>query len=175
MKLRQQTAALDERLTPLAAQTDGARERELGASNAVAEARGALDAGYQALRAVEALAAEQAASEAERRAQIHGAKAEIERLERELASHATFAKGKLTTLTRREIEVLELLGEAEAASHLAARLFISTRTVESHLANAYRKLGVRTRSEAIELFATMKSLVERFEPDVHAATSDLTT
>ena len=97
------------------------------------------------------------------------------RLERELASHATFAKGKLTTLTRREIEVLELLGEAEAASHLAARLFISTRTVESHLANAYRKLGVRTRSEAIELFATMKSLVERFEPDVHAATSDLTT
>ncbi len=68
--LREAIATLEERLAPLGAQTDGSRERELAASAAVADARGALDGVYQELRAVEALAAERAASEAERRAQI---------------------------------------------------------------------------------------------------------
>ena len=84
--LRVTIASLEDRLAPLNAQTDGSRERELAASEAVAAARGALDAVYQELRAVEALAAERAAGEAERRAQIHSARAEIERLEREHAS-----------------------------------------------------------------------------------------
>src|ERR1700761_5155414 len=76
-QLRDAIAGLEERLAPLTAQTDGSHRRELAASAAVADARGALDAVYQELRAVEALAAERAASEAERRAQIHGARAEI--------------------------------------------------------------------------------------------------
>ena len=81
--LRDQIAGLEERLAPLLAQTDGSRERELAAASAVADARGALDHLYQELRAVEALAAERAANEAERRAQIHSARADIDRLEQE--------------------------------------------------------------------------------------------
>ncbi len=42
---------------------------------------------------------------------------------------------------------------------------MSARTVESHLSHAYRKLGVRTRADAIQTFARMKDLVERFEPN----------
>jgi chromosome segregation protein len=84
--LRVQITSLEERLAPLTAQTEGSRERELAASTAVAQARGGLDQVYQELRAVEALAAERAASEAERRAQIQSTQAEIERLEREHAA-----------------------------------------------------------------------------------------
>jgi DNA-binding CsgD family transcriptional regulator len=97
------------------------------------------------------------------------------RFARELASHAALAKTRLATLTPREREVLELLDETVTASELAAQMFVSTRTVESHLAHAYRKLGVRTRADARESFARMKSLVERFEPDGHAAPPDLAT
>ncbi|MGA2306060.1 MAG: PAS domain S-box protein [Acidimicrobiales bacterium] len=97
------------------------------------------------------------------------------RFARELASHAALAKTRLATLTPREREVLELLDETVTASELAAQIFVSTRTVESHLAHAYRKLGVRTRAEARESFARMKSLVERHESDVRAAPPDVAT
>ncbi|HEV2642465.1 MAG TPA: AAA family ATPase, partial [Candidatus Elarobacter sp.] len=108
--LRDTIGSLEERLAPLNAQTDGSRERELAASEAVAAARGALDAVYQELRAVEALAAERAANEAERRAQIHSARADIERLEREHASalaerdeHAKSADEARARFVEREI------------------------------------------------------------------------
>jgi PAS domain S-box-containing protein len=97
------------------------------------------------------------------------------RFGRELASHAALAKTRLATLTPREREVLELLDETVTAAELAAQIFVSTRTVESHLANAYRKLGVRNRAEARESYVRMKSLVERFEPDLGAAAPDLVT
>jgi PAS domain S-box-containing protein len=97
------------------------------------------------------------------------------RFGRELASHAALAKTRLATLTPREREVLELSDETITASELAAQMFVSTRTVESHLAHAYRKLGVRTRTEAREGYLRMKSLVERFEPDVLAVPNDVAT
>ena len=87
------------------------------------------------------------------------------RLERELASLAVIAKERLAALTPREVEVLELLDETTTAAELGAQIFVSGRTVESHLSHAYRKLGVRTRAEAIEGYARMKNLVERFEPN----------
>jgi DNA-binding NarL/FixJ family response regulator len=89
-------------------------------------------------------------------------------LERELAAQSTDAHAILLSLTPRETDVLELLDETDAAAEMAARLFVSTRTVESHLAHAYRKLGVRTRADAINQFARMKNAVARFQPDVLA-------
>jgi DNA-binding CsgD family transcriptional regulator/predicted negative regulator of RcsB-dependent stress response len=51
-------------------------------------------------------------------------------------------------LSRREQEVLRLLGEGLANREIAARLFISPKTAEHHVSRIYAKLGLRTRGEA---------------------------
>jgi chromosome segregation protein len=86
--LRATIEQLDERLAALGPLTDAARERELGAIAAVAQARHGLDSIYTELRAVEGLAAKRAASEAERRAQIQSARSEVERLAAEIGRAA---------------------------------------------------------------------------------------
>ena len=52
-------------------------------------------------------------------------------------------------VTTREAEVLALLGEGMTNKEIAERLFLSSRTVERHLANVGLKLGTSTRSELI--------------------------
>ncbi|HEX8917646.1 MAG TPA: response regulator transcription factor [Chloroflexota bacterium] len=52
-------------------------------------------------------------------------------------------------LTPRELEVLVLLAGAASTREIAVRLNISARTVETHLANIYGKLGLRGRTEAM--------------------------
>jgi DNA-binding NarL/FixJ family response regulator len=54
-----------------------------------------------------------------------------------------------TRLTRREHEVLTLLGEGLRSSEIAERLVISPKTVATHTENIRRKLGVGSRAEAI--------------------------
>jgi DNA-binding NarL/FixJ family response regulator len=61
-------------------------------------------------------------------------------------------------LTGREIEVLKLLAGAASNKEMADHLLISPRTVETHLANIYGKLGVRGRTEAM-LWAINEGLV----------------
>ena len=51
-------------------------------------------------------------------------------------------------LTDREAEVLRLLTFGHTNLEIAARLVLSVHTVERHLANAYRKVGVRNRADA---------------------------
>jgi DNA-binding CsgD family transcriptional regulator len=57
-------------------------------------------------------------------------------------------------LTQREREVAELAAEGLSSKVIGERLFVSTRTVESHLLRIYAKLGVRTRGELTDLLST---------------------
>lgn len=50
-------------------------------------------------------------------------------------------------LTTRERDVCELVAGGATNREAATALFVSPRTVEHHLRQAYRKLGVRSRTE----------------------------
>jgi len=58
-----------------------------------------------------------------------------------------------TGVSGREAEVLALLGEHLSHAEIAARLFISVRTVESHAASLRRKLGVGSHRELVRVAA----------------------
>ena len=52
-------------------------------------------------------------------------------------------------LTRRELQVLELLAQRMTAQEIAQKLVLSDQTVKRHRANIYQKLGVHSRRDAI--------------------------
>jgi len=62
-------------------------------------------------------------------------------------------------LTDREWEVLDLLASGAGTDEIARTLVLSIETVRSHLKNLYRKLGVRSREEAVEAARRMRDLV----------------
>jgi len=51
-------------------------------------------------------------------------------------------------LTRREVEILQLVAEGYSNAQLAKMLWVTEQTVKFHLSNIYRKLGVANRTEA---------------------------
>jgi DNA-binding NarL/FixJ family response regulator len=51
-------------------------------------------------------------------------------------------------LTRRELEILKLVSEGRSNRQVAELLWVTDQTVKFHLANVYRKLGVRSRFDA---------------------------
>ena len=60
-------------------------------------------------------------------------------------------------LTETELRVAELAAEGQRNSEIAANLFMSVRAVEANLTRAYRKLGIRSRSElAVRLSAVKR-------------------
>lgn len=52
-------------------------------------------------------------------------------------------------LTEREMEVLKLAAKGVSNRDIADRLFVSSRTVQTHLSNIFKKLEVASRTEAI--------------------------
>jgi two-component system, NarL family, response regulator DegU len=57
--------------------------------------------------------------------------------------------GPNTVLTRREVEVLQMLANGAASGDVAKKLFISGKTVKNHLAHIYSKLGATSRTQAV--------------------------
>jgi len=55
----------------------------------------------------------------------------------------------LETLSKRELEVLDLLAAHMTNREIGTQLFISTQTVKRHTNNIYQKLSVRSRREAV--------------------------
>jgi DNA-binding NarL/FixJ family response regulator len=66
-------------------------------------------------------------------------------------------------LTDRETEVLRLLASGLTNRAIAERLVLSVRTVETHVAHVYAKLGVTTRVQATAI-AINRGMVEPLPP-----------
>jgi len=52
-------------------------------------------------------------------------------------------------ISKREVEVLQLIAEGASTPEVAERLYISVKTVKNHLASIYQKLDSRDRTQAV--------------------------
>ena len=162
-----EVAALAGRLHGAEPPDDRARARRAlaesvvrGEVDAVAVADGAATAAGLALAAVEAaftvaehLARSDAAvgprAKAELTTRLHrmGVRAWDERLERLTTIGATATRGVAEELTAAEYRVALAVASGGTNREVAATLFLSVKTVDFHLQNIYRKLGLRSRTE----------------------------
>jgi DNA-binding NarL/FixJ family response regulator len=69
-------------------------------------------------------------------------------LMRSLGARGRAGPRSLGSLSRRETEVLRLLGEGLSNREIAERLFVSPKTAEHHVSRIYGKLDLRSRAEA---------------------------
>ena len=66
------------------------------------------------------------------------------------------AQNLIEPLSRRELEVLQLIEAGCSNQEIAARLVISIATVKRHISNIYAKLGVQSRTEAVSIGKELK-------------------
>jgi DNA-binding NarL/FixJ family response regulator len=108
----------------------------LGLTLATTERQSAINEGRIALSTFESLGAERCADEAAAFLRSLGVKA------------ARSGPRGTGLLTKRELEVLTLLGEGLSNRELAERLFLTRKTVEHHVASVLSKLELSSRAEA---------------------------
>jgi LuxR family maltose regulon positive regulatory protein len=75
-----------------------------------------------------------------------------------LIQPTTATAGLVDALTPREIEILRLIAAGMRNQQIADQLYISLATVKRHIANAYGKLGVGHRTEAVARATELKLL-----------------
>lgn len=63
------------------------------------------------------------------------------------------------TLTPRELQVVALVSCGYSNKHIARRLFVSDNTVKYHLKNAFGKLGVSCRAQAVAVVRRLGPVV----------------
>ncbi|MDQ1852276.1 helix-turn-helix transcriptional regulator [Bacillus stercoris] len=68
----------------------------------------------------------------------------------ETGSFESKSDGKEYGLTKRELEILELLSQGSRYKTIASKLYLSNGTVRNYASNLYEKLGVKNRDEAVQ-------------------------
>ena len=76
----------------------------------------------------------------------------------------TTTSSRMNTLTRREAEIVKLIGEGLASKAIANKLGLSYKTVESHVYSTLRKLGLSHRTGLVR-YALENGLVRFMNPD----------
>ena len=105
------------------------------------------------------------------------AKALLDRVERAAAGrriapaavrrHSRDAARLAAGLTEREVAVLELIAAGLSNDQIAAQLFVSINTVKTYVRTAYRRIGAKSRSQAV-IWALGQGLgprTEELDPD----------
>jgi ATP/maltotriose-dependent transcriptional regulator MalT len=54
-------------------------------------------------------------------------------------------------LSKRELEVLQLMSQGHSNAEIAERLFVSLNTIKTHSSNIFLKLDAKRRTQAIEI------------------------
>jgi DNA-binding CsgD family transcriptional regulator len=62
----------------------------------------------------------------------------------------------LDQLTPQELQIALLLADGRTTREAAASMFLSPKTIEYHLRNVYRKLGIHSRPELAEAVARLR-------------------
>ena len=110
------------------------------------------------LRLGDHVAARMFLREAESLLEHHGDAVRYKQQVADLAQQLRAAKDVLpygpSSLTTAELRVLHYLPTNLTHEEIAARLYVSRNTTKSHAASIYRKLGVASRSEAVEVART---------------------
>jgi DNA-binding NarL/FixJ family response regulator len=146
----------------IAAQDPSAAKQELDAAVALYERSGApfeaARARVELARQLSAMGREPAARHERDKAvatfQALGAPVEARRA-------ASVLEARPAGLTVREVEVVRLVAQGSSNEQIAERLYLSIRTVERHLSNVYRKVGVegKTARAAVSAFAAKHGLL----------------
>jgi NarL family two-component system response regulator LiaR len=55
------------------------------------------------------------------------------------------------SITRRELEILELIAQGMSNREIAEKLFVSENTVKTHSSRVFSKLGAKRRTQAVQL------------------------
>ncbi len=89
-----------------------------------------------------------------------GAEPWAERAHAELLATGETARRRdestIYALTPQEVQVAMVLSEGKTTREAAAQLFLSPKTIEYHLRNAYRKLGINSRDALFEVLKNVR-------------------
>ncbi len=70
-----------------------------------------------------------------------------------MSEEAVYLKELVRTLTKREMQVYELLGQGDKNPQIAKKLCITISTVKAHVSNIFAKLKVDNRSKVAAIAA----------------------
>ena len=146
------------------------------------EARTRLCLGEHLRRRRRLPAAREALADARRLFARLGAAAWVDRADSELRAAGTRSPGRRTDvrttavhptgttsgplrLTPQELQVALVVAAGATNAEAGGQLFLSPKTIEYHLSNAYRKLGIRSRAELVRAVLTTASVDTARRPD----------